>query len=141
MVQYVDLAVDIHHIFPQKWCHSHDVDDERRESIVNKTAISAVTNRTIGGVAPSAYLGLIEKKAQIAPAQLDELVEAHLVPAKLLRADDFDAFFASRRESLCQLVEKAMGKSVPRDVDHGTAEEDSAQFETAEITERPDETE
>ena len=37
-VQYVDLDVDIHHIFPQKWCDEHGIDDERRESIVNKTA-------------------------------------------------------------------------------------------------------
>lgn len=40
-VQYVNLAVDIHHIFPQKWCNDHSIDDEHRESIVNKTAISA----------------------------------------------------------------------------------------------------
>ncbi|MBC3641012.1 hypothetical protein H8J56_28050, partial [Klebsiella sp. Kps] len=52
-VQYVDLAVDIHHVFPQKWCNDNGIDDERRESIVNKTTISARTNRAIGGVAPS----------------------------------------------------------------------------------------
>ncbi|MFD0449518.1 DUF262 domain-containing protein [Rhodococcus aetherivorans] len=51
-VQYVNLAVDIHHVFPQKWCNDQGVDDERRESIVNKTTISARTNRTIGGAAP-----------------------------------------------------------------------------------------
>lgn len=50
-VQYANLAVDIHHIFPKKWCDDHRIDDERRESIINKTAISAVTNRTIGGAA------------------------------------------------------------------------------------------
>jgi hypothetical protein len=140
-VQYVNLAVDIHHIFPQKWCHENGIDDERRESIVNKTAISAVTNRTIGGAAPSSYLSVIEKKAQIAPDQLDGLLHGHLVPPPLLRADDFDTFFVVRRESLCQLVEQAMGKAVPRDVDHGDAEEDSAQFEPAEIEELPDESE
>ena len=32
-----------------------------------------------------------------------------------------------------------MGKSVPRDVDQGEAEEDSAQFEIGEIEELPDE--
>lgn len=140
-VQYVSLAVDIHHIFPQKWCHENGIDDERRESIVNKTAISAVTNRTIGGAAPSSYLSVIEKKAQIAPDQLDGLLHGHLVPPPLLRADDFDTFFVVRRENLCQLVEQAMGKAVPRDVDHGDAEEDSAQFEPAEIEELPDESE
>lgn len=134
-VQYVNLAVDIHHIFPQKWCNEHGIDDERRESIVNKTAISATTNRTIGGAAPSSYLAQIERRAQISSEQLDALLEAHLVPADLLRGDDFDAYFAERRERLCGLVEAAMGKAVPRDLDKGHAEEDSAQFDDAEVTE------
>ncbi|MGB6244245.1 MAG: DUF262 domain-containing protein [Gordonia sp. (in: high G+C Gram-positive bacteria)] len=137
-VQYVNLAVDIHHIFPKKWCAEHDIDDERRESIVNKTAISAVTNRTIGGAAPSSYLSLIAKKAQIDPALLDGLLEAHLVPAELLREDDFDTYFVERRRRLCDLVEAAMGKNVPRDVGSDDAE-DSTQFEITEIEELPDE--
>ncbi|MFH8249488.1 DUF262 domain-containing protein [Microbacterium sp. B2969] len=140
MVQYANLAMDIHHIFPQKWCNDHGIDDERRESIVNKTAISASTNRTILGGAPSLYTQTIEKKAQISPETLDGLIEAHLVPSNLLRADAFDAFFMERRERLCALVEKAMGKAVPRDIDQGIAGEDSARFEITEIEELPDET-
>lgn len=132
-VQYVDLAVDIHHIFPQKWCHDMGIDDEHRESIVNKTTISARTNRTIGGAAPSSYLRVIESRAQLAPEDLDRLLQSHLVPAGTLRTDDFDAFFRARREALCQLVETAIGKSVQRDVDQGYAEEDSARFEAAEL--------
>ncbi len=138
-VQYVNLAVDIHHIFPKKWCDDSKIDDERRESIVNKTAISAVTNRTIGGAAPSDYIAVIEKKAGISSGRLDSLVEAHLVPASLLRANDFDAYFVERRSRLCDLVEQAMGKAVPRDVDQGASSEDSTQFELAEIEELPDE--
>lgn len=137
-VQYVSLAVDIHHIFPKKWCESQSIDDERRESIVNKTAISAVTNRTIGGAAPSSYLSKIEQKAQIDASKVDGLLEAHLVPSQSLRTDDFDTFFVERRKRLCDLVEEAMGKAVPRDVGHG-ASEDSTQFEIAEIEELPDE--
>ncbi|GAA2535864.1 DUF262 domain-containing protein [Microbacterium mitrae] len=128
MVQYAQLAVDIHHIFPKQWCAQHDIDNERRESIVNKTAIAASTNRTILGAAPSSYLGVIEKKAQIDSERLDSLLEAHLVPAELLRTDDFDSFFIERRERICRLVERAMGKAVPRDVDNGEASEDSSQF-------------
>jgi hypothetical protein len=138
-VQYVNLAVDIHHIFPQKWCVDHKIDDEHRESIVNKTALSARTNRTIGGVPPSKYLKAIEQKAQIAGGALDELLGSHLVPAQRLRSDDFDGYFMDRRESLCKLVEEAMGKPVPRDVDAGQAEEDSSQFAIAEVAETPEE--
>jgi hypothetical protein len=128
-VQYLDLAVDIHHIFPQKWCGENGIDDERRESIVNKTTISARTNRYIGGTAPSKYLAVIEDKAQITPDRLDDLLATHLVPADLLRADDFDAYFVARREALCQLVEEAIGKDVQRDVGTGDAGEDSTHFD------------
>ncbi len=138
-VQYVSLAVDIHHVFPQKWCFDNDIDDERRESIVNKTAISATTNRTIGGAAPSSYLNVIEKKAQIPSDQLDGLLEAHLVPADLLRSDDFDSYFRRRRELLCELVEGAMGKGVPRDIDEGHAQESSAEFDQSLVGEGPGE--
>lgn len=133
-VQYASLAVDIHHIFPKAWCDKNDIEDEWRESIVNKTAISAVTNRTIGGAAPSSYLEVIERKAQITPERLDTLLEAHLVPAALLRDDDFDEFFDGRRERLCALVEQAMGKAVPRDVEDG-ADEDSSHFDQTEVAE------
>ena len=137
-VQYVSLAVDIHHIFPKKWCASHQIDDERRESIVNKTGVSAVTNRTIGGAAPSSYLLQIEKKSQIGAEQLDSILDAHLVPSAALRTDDFESFFVQRRSRICDLVEKAMGKDVPRDVG-GDAEETSDRFEIGEIEELPDE--
>jgi hypothetical protein len=137
--QYASLKVDIHHIFPQHWCNQQEIDDERRESIVNKTAIAYDTNRSIGGAAPSRYLGTIERKAQIGPAQLDGLLEGHLVSAQCLRADDFDTFFVTRRERLCALVEEATGKAVQRDVDAGEAEEASEQFETSMVTELLDE--
>lgn len=140
-VAYKDLAVDIHHIFPKKWCNENGIDDEHRESIVNKTGISAETNRVIGGNAPSKYLALIETRAKVDVAKLDSLLASHLVPAADLREDDFEAFFASRREQLCQLVETAMGKAVPRDVAEGSGGEDSSQFETAEIEELADEVE
>jgi hypothetical protein len=137
--QYASLKVDIHHIFPQDWCGKNGIDDERRESIVNKTAIAFDTNRSIGGAAPSKYLATIEKKAQISAASLDGLLEGHLVPAEHLRGDDFDNFFVERRERVCALVEDAMGKPVQRDVDTGVAEETSEHFEPSMVTELLDE--
>ncbi|MGC5583825.1 GmrSD restriction endonuclease domain-containing protein [Ornithinimicrobium sp. W1665] len=134
-VQYMDLAVDIHHVFPQKWCADHAIDDERRESIVNKTTISARTNRTIGGAAPSEYLRSIESRAQVDATRLDQLLSTHLIDASHLRSDDFDEYFVARRERLCLLVETAIGKSVQRDVDEGHAEEDSAHFDEAQLAE------
>lgn len=128
-VQYVNLAVDIHHIFPHKWCLDNHIDDERRESIVNKTPLSAETNRTIGGSAPASYLKVIEKKAGIDADHLNDLLTTHLVDAQALRETDFDTHFIRRREALVQLVEKAIGKTVQRDVSTGDPEEALDQFE------------
>ena len=134
-VQYVDLAVDIHHVFPQKWCNDNGIDDEHRESIINKTTISARTNRTIGGAAPSSYLSVIEKQAQIGHDKLDQILGTHLVPAQRLRENDFSGYFRQRREALCTLVESATGKPVQRDIEEGHAEEDSASFEADGLSE------
>ncbi len=128
-VQYVNLAVDIHHIFPQKWCLDHQIDDERRESIVNKTPLSAETNRTIGGSAPADYLKVIEKKAGIDADRVGDLLKTHLADPEALRDTDFDAHFIRRREALVDLVEKAIGKSVQRDVSTGEPEETLEHFE------------
>lgn len=127
--QYKDLDIDIHHIFPQRWCNQNNVNDELRESIVNKTMLSARTNRAIGGVAPSQYLSKIESSAGINSEQLDGLLAGHYIDPAALRADDFNAFFRARREALCQLVEHTLGKPVQRDFSQGIAEEDSAHFE------------
>ncbi|MDE2718406.1 MAG: DUF262 domain-containing protein [Chloroflexota bacterium] len=54
---YFDESIDIHHIFPQKWCGEHGIEPARCDSIVNKTPLTARTNRSIGGAAPSEYLG------------------------------------------------------------------------------------
>lgn len=138
-VQYSTLAVDVHHIFPRSWCEKNEIDDERRESIINKTAISAKTNRTIGGAAPSSYLQTIERSAGLAGEHLDEILDGHLIPAAALRSDDFDCFFVERRERLCHLIESAMGKQVPRDASAGHAEEASGEFEAEFVVETPEE--
>lgn len=129
MVQYASLGTDIHHVFPKHWCRQNEIDDERRESIVNKSAITARTNRAIGGAAPSSYLRTVESRAQIQADQLEELLDGHLVTASYLREDDFDGFFVDRRERLCQMIEAAMGKVVQRDVDEGESTEGSEEFE------------
>lgn len=132
-VQYKDMSVDIHHIFPQAWCKKNKLDDEHRESIVNKTMLSARTNRVIGGVAPSSYVDKIERTAQISETELDSLLRPHLIDPQALRSDDFFSFFTARREALCQLVEAAIGKPVQRDVSAGQSEEDSSHFDEEEM--------
>jgi hypothetical protein len=107
------LAVDIHHVFPKKWCSDNKIDDLRRESIVNKTAISAATNRKIGGQAPSKYLPKLQAEAETTEAELRSRVEQHHIRYDLLAADDFDGYFEARRQRLLELIVDAMGKAIP----------------------------
>lgn len=125
---YFDEKIDIHHIFPKKWCQERAIDRRRYDSIVNKTAISATTNRMIGGNAPSVYLARLESRGGIMPERMDEIVRSHVIDTSLLRTDAFDAFLAARQGALLSRVEKAMGKAVqsgaPSVVDLGDFDDD-----------------
>lgn len=112
LASHHSLAVDIHHVFPKKWCASNGIDGVRRESIVNKTAISAATNRTIGARAPSSYLKLLRERADTAEEELQKRIEQHHIDFELLRQDDFDLYFARRQQALLDLVASAMGKEL-----------------------------
>jgi hypothetical protein len=136
--QYSALEVDIHHVFPQKWCRDKGIDDERRESIGNKTPLAAKTNRTIGGVAPSKYLAVLQKDTKLTAPVLDSIVATHLIAPATLRTDDFDVYFARRRDALVRLVEKATGKSVQRDIEEGHPEETADQFDATDTAVIPD---
>ena len=124
-----DMNVDIHHIFPKKWCELNGIDYERQESIINKTTLSARTNRVIGGHAPSKYLNKVSHESGLSDPAIDEVLSNHLINPELLRADKFDEFFEARRNQLCELIGEAMGKDVQRDVSQGKHLEDSSQFD------------
>jgi hypothetical protein len=122
LTTYFDLAVDIHHIFPQAHCEAKKYPRSRWNSIVNKAPLTSRTNRAIGGRAPSVYLGSIQKSHQIDSARLDRILETHLIDLALLRQDNFEAFLRARASALLGLVEKATGKQVSgRDSDEAQA--------------------
>ena len=106
--------IDIHHIFPRKWCEEQipPIPPRVYDSIVNKTAISYKANRKIGGKAPSDYLKQIEtdKAVQIQPAAMDAILQTHCISPAFLRSDDFEGFMKDRKAALLSLVETAMGK-------------------------------
>lgn len=116
LANFIDLNVDVHHIFPYAWCNKNGVDNNQRDSIVNKTPLSAETNRSIGGQAPSSYMSRLERKTGLGAGDLDAVVCGHRVDASALRRDDFDSFFSARLAALVDLVEQAIGKKVVRDV-------------------------
>jgi len=79
---------------------------------VNKTPLSAKTNRTVGNKAPSQYLTLLQQQAGISESRMDEILESHVIYALAARLDDFDEFFRMREEELLRRIESAMGKPV-----------------------------
>lgn len=111
-----DLALDIHHIFPQHWCETRllPIPRARYNSIINKTPISARANRMIGGQAPSIYLQKIQQhqQVQLDDAAMNKLLESHRIPVAAIRSDNFDAFYAARKTALLALIETVMGKAV-----------------------------
>src|SRR5205823_703329 len=76
---YFDEKLDIHHIFPQAWCRSRGIEPVRCDSVVNRTPLSARTNRIIGGSAPGTYLARVQQQEQIAAADLDRILLSHVI--------------------------------------------------------------
>lgn len=102
---------DIHHIFPASYCEKLGLPKEKWNSVVNKTMISASTNRSIGGAAPSKYIKtLIDKSNDFAATR--HAIETHQINFDLLATDNFNAFIANRAVKLLNIIEKATGKSV-----------------------------
>lgn len=115
MATFFDQQIDIHHVFPKAWCNRVGIDENRRESVVNKTPLSYSTNRTIGGDSPSAYMPRVDKAAGVSPTSVDAVVARHAIDPAALRAADFETFFQHRWEALLGLIETAMGKEPVRD--------------------------
>jgi hypothetical protein len=113
LAAFFDLAVDIHHIFPKAWCMAQGIDYGQSESIVNKTALAAATNRRIGGRSPVQYVHTIEGEG-VTAAELDRILVGHRIVPEHLRQAEFDRFFTARTEELLGLIGDAMGKAPVR---------------------------
>lgn len=115
MATFFEFQIDIHHVFPKAWCDKNNVDHGHRESIVNKTAISYSTNRSIGGRSPAEYMTTLASKAGVDDARIDTIVATHRINPAHLRSANFDAYFAERKDALLALISSAMGKEAIRD--------------------------
>jgi hypothetical protein len=114
---FFDDKIDIHHIFPEKWCKSARIEPGTYNSVINKTPISARTNRQIGGKAPSKYLPAVERAASVESGRMDEILVSHCIVPQLLRTDRFWEFYKARAETLLQRIEAATGKTITREPD------------------------
>jgi hypothetical protein len=110
---YFEEAVDIHHVFPKKWCRERQpepVPPALFDSIVNKTPLTARTNRMIGGRAPSDYLRGLSERDGVTAAAEDANLASHLIDPKTPRNDEFEAFFEARQLALLERIGRVMGK-------------------------------
>lgn len=117
---YLDESTDIHHIFPRNYCEQQGYDQLKWNSVINKTPIYASTNRSIGGRAPSEYIGTMANKG-LTQQQMRQAIESHKIDYDLLNSDDFDCFIIDRAKKLLDRIESAMGKNIDgRDSDDTT---------------------
>ncbi len=109
---YFDDKIDIHHIFPANYCKQRNLPPSLWNSVVNKTPLSARTNRILGGKAPSGYLDRLVSTHRVDEAALDDHLRSHLIEPATLKTDDFDTFIVDRAKALLDMIEGAMGKKV-----------------------------
>ncbi|MDR1084788.1 MAG: DUF262 domain-containing protein [Deltaproteobacteria bacterium] len=109
---YSNLNVDIHHIFPQKFCKDKEIPHNLTNCVVNKTPISSRTNQIIGGDAPSEYLKKLETNYSISSESLNSYLQTHLINPVLIRSDSFQPFFNLRAKALLNLISQATGRAI-----------------------------
>jgi hypothetical protein len=118
LTNYFETAVDIHHVFPRKYCEKQKYDIKFWNSVVNKAPLSYKTNRSIGGHKPSTYLNGLTKNHAVTKERLCDILGSHLIDPQLLWGDDFAGFIRDRASRLLHLIEEATGKPVAgRDAD------------------------
>ena len=111
IASYIDEEADIHHIFPQAYCEKLNLPRIKWNSVINKTPIYASSNRSIGGHAPSVYIGTMANKG-LKQDKIKTAITSHKVSYDYLCADDFDAYFIDRAKRLLDRIEKATGKTI-----------------------------
>lgn len=111
-IERLGESLDIHHLFPKKWCIENKIHRNVYDSAVNKTPISSKANRKIGGDSPSLYLTRIQddEQALMNDRQMDSILETHLIDPGSFRNDDFVEFMQKRAIELTKIIYEAMGK-------------------------------
>lgn len=104
--------IDIHHIFPKKYCEENHYLSSKYNSIINKTPLTYSTNREIGGDAPSKYLNKIAVKGKVDNSVLNTYLESHLINVQYCRNDNFEKYISDRAKKLLNLIENSTGKII-----------------------------
>lgn len=106
----IEHNVDDHHIFPQAYLAKQEIPSRQRDCVLNRTLIDRKTNIRISNRPPSDYMRDIQQA--LGAEKFQALLQSHLLPGSLdspLWRNDFDAFLASRQETIWQEIKRATG--------------------------------
>ncbi|MBM2814378.1 MAG: hypothetical protein HW421_1140 [Ignavibacteria bacterium] len=109
---YFDINIDIHHIFPRNYSETNNLKKTKWNSIINKTPLSARSNRIIGGKSPKEYLNGIVRNHNIIENDLNEILKTNLINPDFLWNNNFEEFISNRASNLLNLIENATGKNI-----------------------------
>ena len=101
--------INDHHIFPIK--SGLKIQEDKIDSILNRTPLLQETNIKIKNKKPSKYVKEIARKLKDETA-LEKLMKTHLISPKALkclRQDDFDGFIKERNISIKKELKKTIG--------------------------------
>jgi hypothetical protein len=112
---FFEDSVDVHHIFPRKWCQKQGIEARYYDSIINKTPLSYRTNRIISGNAPSIYLKKLRDATGMTEKRQNEILTSHVIDVDALKNDNFWSFFEKRKEALLTRIEKVTEKPISRE--------------------------
>ncbi len=88
---------EFHHLYPRSYLASLGRSSRDANRLANFAFLSAADNKTLGGVAPSAY------KARMDHAHIAEVLSSAATPLSLFD-DDFDAFIGERSTLLLEVA-------------------------------------
>lgn len=85
---------EFHHLFPQRFLKNQGRAADDINRLANFAIISAVDNKTLGGLAPSRY------KSKMPGTKIDAILTSAFLDGGALFADDYEAFLTSRGDLL-----------------------------------------
>jgi hypothetical protein len=101
--------VDVHHVFPERFLeirYGKDSTEYRmKDSILNKMLIRSETNRKyISDDPPSTYIESIRRFN----ADIDKVLEKHLLPVNQMEKNDFDEFLEERKKLILAQIDSVL---------------------------------
>lgn len=95
--------IEIHHVFPKKWCQDNGFKSQMYDSIVNKTPIAPRPNKRIGYKSPHDYFKYLDKQCSEA-SPLEDSLKLHGIPVSEGTDNNFSGFFLKRLPTVLALI-------------------------------------